>query len=583
MSTPLAAVQRPPRFAAADQGAPARSATEPPSRHRGHASRPAGLLRGVAATAVQLRRLGEWLRPWSQRPPRLPVGRSAESLASPPAAVPVAVGSSRRSRASAPTPCEERERRSISRREPQIEHAVRDRRARATCERELRQQTARATKELAICMNRERAAIARRKRTTRAEREREARATCEQHARELNVCLDRERPAIARRKKFAPHAQREREALTSCQRQVREARERAEREQARRPRPDAPPPTPPSERPNPPPPSDRRTTPPSPPPAPTPPAGGGTAPTPPAPTPPPAPTTCPSTRPGDRALTSRRSPSSGPRFSRPPVLGEAERRSRECHERKAREGVQRRIQEAASCTTLAARELAARRAREAREAREAERRRIIARGGVELSTSPEARAAREAKRRERKEALRQERELAASLARERTACDASANSQRDAREGALRASRGRATRDAQARAARSTRANPYATDAALRGSGHSSNGTITMEDDFGRVTYKGYFAPLGTDKLGLYYKHDGLGRILSTQISGSAATTVSTVYDSLGRPVQITDPDLTDGNRSGDRCRLGYDLAGNLDLPRHPRCPENGSNGATTR
>ena len=95
------------------------------------------------------------------------------------------------------------------------------------------------------------------------------------------------------------------------------------------------------------------------------------------------------------------------------------------------------------------------------------------------------------------------------------------------------------------------------------GPGPSLNGTITIEDDFGRVAYKGYYEPIGTDKLGFYYKYDGMGRLLSTEIAGNIKTTVSTVYDTLGRPVQLTDPDLTNGNQPGT-IRLGYDSAGNL-------------------
>ena len=99
--------------------------------------------------------------------------------------------------------------------------------------------------------------------------------------------------------------------------------------------------------------------------------------------------------------------------------------------------------------------------------------------------------------------------------------------------------------------------------AAARGSGTSSTGVVTLEDDFGRLTYKGYFDPIGTDKLGFHYTYDGLGRRLSTRINGSTVAVVTIAYDTLGRSVQITDPDLGNGARPGT-VRLGYDPVGNL-------------------
>ena len=100
-------------------------------------------------------------------------------------------------------------------------------------------------------------------------------------------------------------------------------------------------------------------------------------------------------------------------------------------------------------------------------------------------------------------------------------------------------------------------------EAALRGSGASNTGVVTLEDDFGRVSYKGYFDPIGTDKLGFHYTYDGLGRLLSTRIHNSTVAKVTTIYDTLGRPIQITDPNLGNGTRPGI-VRLGYDAAGNL-------------------
>ena len=104
---------------------------------------------------------------------------------------------------------------------------------------------------------------------------------------------------------------------------------------------------------------------------------------------------------------------------------------------------------------------------------------------------------------------------------------------------------------------------PGASNAPVGVSGASRNGVLTVEDHFGRVTYKGYFEPVGTDKLGYYYKYDGLGRRLKTEIAGNVKTTVTTRYDLLGRTIQVTDPDLGNGARPGT-VKLGYDLAGNL-------------------
>ena len=104
-------------------------------------------------------------------------------------------------------------------------------------------------------------------------------------------------------------------------------------------------------------------------------------------------------------------------------------------------------------------------------------------------------------------------------------------------------------------------------DTAVRGSGASNRGVTTVEDDFGREVYKNYFDPSNpndVNKIWFDYRYDGLGRLLQTWTSGfDSKATVSTVYDTLGRPVQLTDPDLGNGNRPGT-VKLGYDLAGNL-------------------
>ena len=102
-----------------------------------------------------------------------------------------------------------------------------------------------------------------------------------------------------------------------------------------------------------------------------------------------------------------------------------------------------------------------------------------------------------------------------------------------------------------------------AQEAELLGSGASRDGMITVEDDFGRVSYKGYFDPIGADDIGFYYTYDGMGRLLSTLLHHSTVAKVTTTYDTLGRPIQITDPNLGNGTRPGI-VRLGYDPAGNL-------------------
>ncbi len=53
------------------------------------------------------------------------------------------------------------------------------------------------------------------------------------------------------------------------------------------------------------------------------------------------------------------------------------------------------------------------------------------------------------------------------------------------------------------------------------------------------------------------------GRLWSTTQNGNNATTISITYDSLGRKVQMTDPDTGPAGSAGT-WRYGYDLVGNL-------------------
>ena len=102
-----------------------------------------------------------------------------------------------------------------------------------------------------------------------------------------------------------------------------------------------------------------------------------------------------------------------------------------------------------------------------------------------------------------------------------------------------------------------------AQEAALHGTGTSNNGVVTHEDDFGRVVYRVDLDAGDNQKLWFTYAYDGLGKLLSTFVSNNGGTKITAVYDTLGRLVQITDPDFGNGARPGI-VRLGYDPAGNL-------------------
>ena len=169
-------------------------------------------------------------------------------------------------------------------------------------------------------------------------------------------------------------------------------------------------------------------------------------------------------------------------------------------------------------------------------------------GGV-IPGLAEAAAKAEAERKARERAERER------LARERAA--------REARERAAREARERAAREARERAAREARARVTRQEAALRGTGTSNNGVVTHEDDFGRVVYRVDLDAGDNQKLWFTYAYDGLGRMLSTFVSNNGKTKITTTYDTLGRPVQIADPNLGYGPGPGI-VRLGYDPAGNL-------------------
>ena len=171
---------------------------------------------------------------------------------------------------------------------------------------------------------------------------------------------------------------------------------------------------------------------------------------------------------------------------------------------------------------------------------------------------------RRALEREAKERAKREAQVRADREARRAEREARERAQREARERAAREARERAAREwgVRERAQRGAQLN-----AALRGSGPSNRGVTRVEDDFGREIYTNYFDPSdpnNVNKLWFDYRYDGMGRLLRSWTSGfDSKATVSTVYDTLGRPVQITDPDLGNGAQPGT-VRMGYDAVGNL-------------------
>jgi YD repeat-containing protein len=82
------------------------------------------------------------------------------------------------------------------------------------------------------------------------------------------------------------------------------------------------------------------------------------------------------------------------------------------------------------------------------------------------------------------------------------------------------------------------------------------NEVRSIEDDFGREVRRELYDG-GALAMFYDYAYDGLGRLLTTTVSGDTATTVAQSYDTLGRQIRLDDPD------SGT-WHYGYDENGHL-------------------
>lgn len=95
-----------------------------------------------------------------------------------------------------------------------------------------------------------------------------------------------------------------------------------------------------------------------------------------------------------------------------------------------------------------------------------------------------------------------------------------------------------------------------------------NNETRITRDALGRVTKKEALGQVGDPTLTYDYTYDGMGRLLTTDVSGNTNTRVTSVYDRLGREIQRTDPNS--GSGSSGLWTFEYDKNNNL---RHANDP----------
>jgi RHS repeat-associated protein len=88
--------------------------------------------------------------------------------------------------------------------------------------------------------------------------------------------------------------------------------------------------------------------------------------------------------------------------------------------------------------------------------------------------------------------------------------------------------------------------------------------TISTVNAHGKVTDKQTYYGSGTLYASMHYTYDGAGRLKTTMQNSIANTTITIWYDSLGRKIQMVDPD------SGT-WKYGYDAAGNLIYEDDPK------------
>lgn len=95
-----------------------------------------------------------------------------------------------------------------------------------------------------------------------------------------------------------------------------------------------------------------------------------------------------------------------------------------------------------------------------------------------------------------------------------------------------------------------------------------NNETRITRDALGRVIKKEALGQVGDPTLTYDYTYDGMGRLLTTEVSGNTNTRVTSVYDRLGREVERTDPNS--GSGSTGLWNFEYDKNNNL---RHANDP----------
>ncbi|MFN8624618.1 MAG: RHS repeat-associated core domain-containing protein [Candidatus Binatia bacterium] len=101
--------------------------------------------------------------------------------------------------------------------------------------------------------------------------------------------------------------------------------------------------------------------------------------------------------------------------------------------------------------------------------------------------------------------------------------------------------------------------------------------TIEKRDAFGRVIEKDVYEEPSTQKAGTQYTYDGLGQLKITTLwdgtSFNHNTDITITYDTLGRKIQMVDPD-TGPSGSPGTWKYGYDLVGNLIYQNDPKASQ---------